>query len=58
MIEQSRGTDPAQVVRRSDALLRSYLAKAAFQIREKLHSEQYRREREKFPQWIDVGGEA
>lgn len=30
----------------------------ALRIRERLHGEQYRRERERYPEWIDVGGEA
>ena len=29
----------------------------AMRIRERLHSELYRRERELYPQWVDLGGE-
>jgi hypothetical protein len=38
----------------SDAFDRQYAA----QIRQRLNSELYRRERDRYPEWIDLGGES
>ena len=54
------GTEAARVFR---AFLATYDAsdasdrQVATRIRERLHSELYRRERERYPEWIDLGGE-
>ena len=55
-----RGEETAQVIR---AFLATYDGRdasdrqIAMRIRERLHRELYRREREQHPQWIDHGGE-
>ena len=54
------GAKTAQAIR---AFLSAYEARGAsdrqiaFRIRELLHSEIYRRERKRYPEWIDLGGE-
>ena len=54
------GAETAQVIR---AFLSTYDARdasdreIAARIRMRLHSELYRRERERYPEWIDHGGE-
>ena len=60
-MEQHRaGLETAQAIR---AFLSTYDAsdasdrQVAMRIRGRLHSEQYRREREQYPDWIDLGGE-
>lgn len=58
---QSRGKEIVQVI---NAFLATYDKRSAsdrqisFRIRERLQGELYRREREQFPEWIDLGGEA
>lgn len=37
---------------------RSFERQVAVRIREALRSEIYRRERDQYPEWIDLGGEA
>ena len=62
MMEQSHrdGAQTAQAIR---VFLSTYDAsdvsdrQIAMRIRERLHRELYRRERELYPQWIDLGGE-
>ena len=61
-MEQSHrsGAETAQAIR---AFLSTYDAsdasdrQVAMRIRERLLSEQYRRERELYPEWVDHGGE-
>ena len=54
------GAETAQAIR---AFLSTYDAsdasdrQVAMQIRGRLHRELYRREREQYPEWIDLGGE-
>lgn len=61
MMDQSRGQDAAQAIR---AFLATYDRSSAsdrqnaFRIREQLHSELYRREREQYSEFIDHGGES
>ena len=62
MAQQSRsGVETARAIR---AFLSTYEAsdasdrQIALRIRERLHSELYRREREQYLEWIDHGGEA
>jgi hypothetical protein len=61
MAAQRRGDDAsAQAIR---AFLATYDGRdasdrqIALRIRERLHSELYRREREHYPEWVDLGGE-
>jgi hypothetical protein len=55
--------DPSETAQAIRAFLSTYDARdaadrqIAWQIRQRLHSELYRREREA-PEWVDVGGEA
>ena len=61
-MEQPRrsGAETAQAIR---AFLSTYDARdvsdreVAARIRMRLHSELYRREREQYPEWVDLGGE-
>lgn len=61
MAQQRRsGAETAQVIR---AFLATYDARdacarqIAYRIRERVHSEIYRRERKFYSEWIDLGGE-
>lgn len=55
------GAETAQAIR---TFLATYDAsdlsdrQIAMRIRERLLSEQYRRERDRYPEWIDLGGES
>jgi hypothetical protein len=58
--EQRSGAETAQAIR---AFLATHDGRVAtwqvvMQIRERLHSELYRREREVYPEFVDLGGEA
>lgn len=62
MTEQEQHRSGAEVA----AAIRSFLAtydgratcwQVALRIRERLHGELYRREREQYPEWVDHGGE-
>ena len=61
MVEQHRGAETARAIR---AFLATYDAsdasdrQVATRIRERLHSELYRREREQYTEWVDLGGES
>lgn len=63
MTEQGHrsGVETARAIR---AFLSTYDAhdahdrQAALRIRARLHSELYRRERERYLEWVDLGGEA
>jgi hypothetical protein len=60
MVEQHRGAETARVIR---AFLATYDSRAAadrqvaYRIRERAHSEIYFRERKRYPEWVDYGGE-
>ena len=55
-----RGAETARAIR---AFLATYDRgdasdqEVVFRIRERVHSENYRRERKHYPEWIDLGGE-
>jgi predicted component of type VI protein secretion system len=61
--QPQRHRDGAETARAIRAFLATYDGRVttwqvAMRIRERLHSELYRREREHYPEWIDHGGEA
>ena len=59
--DQTRGSETAQAIR---SFIAGYDGRdesdreVAALIRRRLHGELYRREREIYPEWIDLGGEA
>ena len=59
-MEQHRdGAETAQAIRAFLATYDDRVAtwQIAMRIRERVHSEQYRRERERYSEWVDHGGE-
>ena len=61
MVQSRGGVETARAIR---AFLSTYEAsdasdrQIALRIRERLHSELYRREREQYPEYVDLGGES
>ena len=61
MAQACGGAETARVIRAFLATYDGHDAsdrRVASHIRERLHGELYRREREQYPEWIDQGGEA
>ncbi len=64
MLEHARASAAANTVRAIRDFVASYDRydaddrAIAVRIRQVLHSELYRREREIYPEWVDLGGEA